>query len=298
MKKIYLLAAAVTFAFTANAQFTDDMESYTTGQMGAQNTAVWSVWSGTPAGPSAEDITVSTTFAQSGTQSGFIDNGQGPQDALLLLGNKTSGIWTVKFSAYIPTGGSGYFNVQGETENGGAGNGGGGVFNSGNIQFANDGTASDDNGGATFTYPQDAWFDVTVEADVDATTYVLTIDGQSAAPALFGDDSTLGALDLFANEPDNQMYHDDFVFISGVFGTDDFDAANFSVYPNPVKDVLNISSKNTVDSVVVYDVLGKVVLQSTPGVISPSIDTSSLSSGAYLVNVTIDGSSKTIKVIK
>ena len=94
------------------------------------------------------------------------------------------------------------------------------------------------------------------------------------------------------------MYHDDFIFVSGVLGSDDFTAANFSVYPNPVKNVLNISSTNVVESVVVYDVLGKVVLNVNPGVASPSIDTSALSSGAYLVNVTIDGSSKTIKVIK
>ena len=35
-----------------------------------------------------------------------------------------------------------------------------------------------------------------------------------------------------------------------------------------------------------------------PGVVSPSLDMSALSSGAYIVNVTINGTSKSVKVIK
>ena len=67
---------------------------------------------------------------------------------------------------------------------------------------------------------------------------------------------------------------------------------------NPVRDILNISSKAAVDIITVYDILGKIVLQDQPDVISPSINMGALASGAYLVNVTIGNASKTIKIIK
>ena len=35
-----------------------------------------------------------------------------------------------------------------------------------------------------------------------------------------------------------------------------------------------------------------------PGVVSPSLNMSSLNAGVYLVNVTINGTSKSVKVIK
>ncbi len=79
---------------------------------------------------------------------------------------------------------------------------------------------------------------------------------------------------------------------------EDFNSEVFSIYPNPVQNVLNIKSATNIDSVVVYDILGKIVLQENPAKVSPSIDMSSLTSGAYLVKVTIGNASKTVKVLK
>ena len=91
---------------------------------------------------------------------------------------------------------------------------------------------------------------------------------------------------------------DDVVCAKGLLGVEDFSASKFSVYPNPVTDVLNVKSAASVDNITVYDLLGKVVLQENPGKISPAINMSNLASGAYLVKVTIGNSSKTVKVIK
>ena len=66
-----------------------------------------------PAGSPAENIIVSDDFAASGTKSGFIGPGQGPQDALLYLGNETTGDYTLRWNMYVPSGNEGYFNVQG-----------------------------------------------------------------------------------------------------------------------------------------------------------------------------------------
>ena len=89
-----------------------------------------------------------------------------------------------------------------------------------------------------------------------------------------------------------------YIFAEGSLGAEDFNADVFSVYPNPVVNTLNINSADAVQNVTVYDVLGKVVMNLNPGVVSPSLDMSALSSGAYIVNVTINGTSKSVKVIK
>lgn len=302
MKKIYFLTMALcAFAFTANAQFfiEDDAEAYALGDMGTQNPTVWSVWSGAP--NSAEDINVVDDQANSGSQSFYVDD-SGVTDVLLLLGNRTDGDYTLAFKMYIPATKTGYFNVQGETESGGAGNGGAGVFNSGNITFneggATPGEVVDAANGDILNYPESTWFDVSLYFDVDNGEYTMTVNGASATTTPFQEDAVLGGLDFFSIDTNNQYYIDDVIFAPGVLGTNDFAADVFSVYPNPVKDVLNINSKVSVDAVTVYDVLGKVVLQAQPDAVSPSIDMSALSSGAYLVNVKIGNAAKTIKVIK
>ena len=297
MKKIYFLAVAVcAFAFNANAQIIeDDFEFYTLGDMGTQAPGIWTNWSQDPAGSPGENMIVTDAFASNGTKAGAVN--VAGQDAILLLGNQTSGDYTLEWDMYVPSGQSGYFNIQGEIPSGALT----GVFNSSDIYFneanGTPGVGNDPNSG-DFNFPHDAWFRVSIYADVDATEYTLTVDGVSQTPVAFQADATLGGIDFFFAGATNEYYVDQVLYVQGPLGVNDFSADVFSVYPNPVKDVLNISSKAAVDAVTVYDVLGKVVLQAQPDAISPSLDMSALSSGAYLVQVTIGDATKTIKVIK
>ena len=304
MKKIYILAiAAFAFTLNMNAQFTDDAESYDLGDMGSQNLDVWGVWSGSP--NPAEDIDIVNDFALSGSQSLYVDD-TGAMDVMLLTQNLDAGQWTLQFQAYIPAGRGGYLNIQGETENEGAGGGGGGVFNSSNLYFnqgaTNAGVFLDDSTGETEEYPEDAWFPVPIAFDLDAATptWHISINGNTVNddPQPFATDAILGGLDFYSIDANNELYIDDVIFAEGSLGADDFNAAVFSVYPNPVVNTLNINSADAVQNVTVYDVLGKVVMNVNPGVVSPSLDMSSLSAGAYIVNVTINGTSKSVKVIK
>jgi len=76
-----------------------------------------------------------------------------------------------------------------------------------------------------------------------------------------------------------------------------FDIFGFTYYPNPVNDILTFSSNQPIDKVVVSNMLGqevKVHLSSD----KTNLDMSNLPSGNYLVKVTIEGVSKTIKVMK
>jgi len=302
MKKIYLLAlAAFALTFTVNAQIIeDDMEFYTLGEMGTQNPTLWTSWTN-DGGVTLDGMLVVDNIAID-TKSLLSIGGEG-RDPVMLLGNITSGTYTLTWEWYIPTDKEGYFNIQGETPP--VGTAFTGVFNSSNIYFNQEGTnpgvVLDQTTGETGTFPADTWFTVSIFFDVDNLEYTMTVDGVdiNAAPVGFQADATLGGINFFPGCACSEYYTDNVLFVEGTgAGTDDFAANNFSVYPNPVQDVLNIRSVNAVDAIQVYDVLGKLVLETSPNAISPSINMGALNSGAYLVQVTIDGASKTVKVIK
>ncbi len=306
MKKIYLMAIVFCAVSTsAFAQFTDDFESYSQGPLFND---IWRTWDDNNDG--AQNIIVTAEQQLSGAFSGKIGIGGatgGPQDAILSFegaSSANSGIWTVQWMMFIPTGNSGYFNLQGSIDPSANDNL---EFVSGNITFnaagATPGFGADDNvaAPAAFQFPHDEWFTVNVVVDTDNNTYQLNVADSSIAAVAWGASATsgdLGGVDFFAADPQNTYYVDDVVFAEGILNTNDFASEAFSVYPNPVKDVLNISSKVSVDTVVVYDVLGKVVLTSNPGSVSPSINMAGLTSGAYLVKISGNGSTQTIKVLK
>lgn len=77
-----------------------------------------------------------------------------------------------------------------------------------------------------------------------------------------------------------------------------FDNANFTYYPNPVKNVLNLSYNKEISNVEVYNLLGQKVISNKLNTTDAQIDMSNLSNGAYMVKVTSDNQVKTIKVIK
>lgn len=78
-------------------------------------------------------------------------------------------------------------------------------------------------------------------------------------------------------------------------GTDDIHKNKTSIYPNPVKDFININSNAKVSKVSVYNADGKILLEDN----SQKINLSKLQSGVYLMKIDFaDGISETQKVIK
>ena len=74
---------------------------------------------------------------------------------------------------------------------------------------------------------------------------------------------------------------------------------DFKVYPNPTSNILNIKSTKDIDNVEVFDLLGKNVASFTGDAIdNDSIDLSQLSKGLYLVKISAENSTKTIRVTK
>ena len=86
--------------------------------------------------------------------------------------------------------------------------------------------------------------------------------------------------------------------VTCVLGNGDFNANSFSAYPNPVKDVLNISYATEISSVRVINMIGQEVLSKNINATSSQVDMSQLSAGTYIVNVTLGDTIKTLKVVK
>lgn len=86
--------------------------------------------------------------------------------------------------------------------------------------------------------------------------------------------------------------------VDTTLGSNSFDTSNFVAYPNPVKDVLNLSYKTAISNVKVINLLGQEVVNANANTNDVQVNMSALSAGVYIVNVTVDDTVHSIKVIK
>ncbi len=77
-----------------------------------------------------------------------------------------------------------------------------------------------------------------------------------------------------------------------------FNSENFSYYPNPVTDILNLKYSESISTISVVNLLGQTVLNKTINQNEIQLDLTSLPTGTYLVKVTSDNLVKTIKINK
>jgi len=88
------------------------------------------------------------------------------------------------------------------------------------------------------------------------------------------------------------------VTMSNTLGTAEWNIASIKIQPNPVKDILNISSKKNITNVTIYNILGQVMLSESGNDKETKMDLSQLTTGTYIVKITADNQVKTIKVVK
>ena len=96
------------------------------------------------------------------------------------------------------------------------------------------------------------------------------------------------------------VYFDNLYFslTDPALGTKNFETSKMSLYPNPVKNTLNIEAKGSIERVAVYSILGQEVMSKLPKSNSTTLQTSGLQKGTYIVKSTIDGKTSTSKFIK
>lgn len=83
-----------------------------------------------------------------------------------------------------------------------------------------------------------------------------------------------------------------------LLGTNQVSQNIVSIYPNPVENVLHLSSIEAIDSVAVYTVTGQRVTQVTFNQNRSELNFSTLASGVYLVEVSSNGRVENLKVVK
>lgn len=70
------------------------------------------------------------------------------------------------------------------------------------------------------------------------------------------------------------------------------------VYPNPVKDRLNLSATKEIKGIIIYNLLGQELLREALNSSNSSVDISKLKTGTYIIKVAIDDAEETFKIIK
>lgn len=302
MKKNYFLAAILSFAMVSmNAQFTDDMESYTDGS--PISGAHWTDW-GCGGGPGCA-IMSSSAQAQGGSLSGLIPADE-TTDAVLSLGNKIFGEWGLEFWMYVPSGQEGYFNLQGVVPIGA------GEWIVGNIFFnqdnANPGVGLIDDsalGSVNFNFPHDEWFRIVMNWDINlgitAATWQFNVNGVDVLPAgtaFTSADATsptgLGGFDFFSISANNLYYLDSFIYQDSILGSQDLDAKGFDAYKDR-NNILHLSANETINNVAIYNMLGQEVYRSAT---VSTVDMSNFANGTYIVKVNVGGTEGSIKVIR
>jgi hypothetical protein len=79
---------------------------------------------------------------------------------------------------------------------------------------------------------------------------------------------------------------------------DDLKKFNFSAYPNPASNNLNLSASKNIDTVEIFNLIGQKVLHVNPNKISTSINVSTLNNGIYIIKTTIEGLKGSYKFVK
>lgn len=213
-----LLVVVLLFATTglmAQTIYTDDFESYTTGQGVADQDATdtWTTWSGTTG--DVEDPLVTDAAAHAGTQAMVIE---GSNDAVLLLNDLTENRYRVEFYLMVPTDFVGYYNIL-QNFNGSSSTWG--------MQlFFKDGTCTIDGNGeaeVTYSYTPGEWMKIQHFIDLDNDWIDFYINGELVhayqwSHGTFNDGTGINKLDAFNffawNDDGNgtpKLYMDDYI---------------------------------------------------------------------------------------
>ncbi len=306
MKKNYFtLGVLLLWVLNIQAQsIIDNMESYTDGEPISGNH--WTDW-GCGGGVGCA-LMSSSAQVQEGLLSGLIP-GDGTTNAVLDLGNKLFGDWRLNFWMYIPSDKEATMTLQDEVPiNGGASIVGDILFNP-NLGSPGYGVITNTAlGEAAFVFPHDEWFRVIMNWEIylgiSAATWELYIDDIEILPAgtpftnANGDTAaSVGGIQFVSSSIDSEYYLDYFYFQEeGILSnTTDNPLLNIKLYPNPSNEYLSISSNEIVENVIIYNLVGVKVLETTS---FNSINISALRSGMYLVvveTVTGKGVQKLIK---
>jgi hypothetical protein len=106
---------------------------------------------------------------------------------------------------------------------------------------------------------------------------------------------------IFASAPvgTSIVYIDNVLFSKKTsVGVSSIAQETIGVFPNPASNNLNITTKNNIQDIAIYNALGQVVLTTSPNANTVNVDITSLPNGFYTVKASIDGVDTFKKIIK
>jgi len=136
-------------------------------------------------------------------------------------------------------------------------------------------------------------------SDLNSQTDITGSTAQSSTENFFAPSTGVYYFGFKASSAPNQgyLFLDD-IAITTSLGTGSINESHFISYPNPVKDILNLSDNQTINNVAIYNLLGQKIMESTFSTNTAHMDMSKLTAGTYIVKANVGTSTKTIKVIK
>jgi len=134
---------------------------------------------------------------------------------------------------------------------------------------------------------------LTIDAGVSTTSAIKTngtmyVWGRNNLGQLGDGTNTLRSVPTAINCPTTTLDNEEFVNVLN----------DLKLYPNPVKDILNLSFDSTITTITIYNILGQEMIRKTPNSKEGTIDVSHLHAGSYFVKVAAGTLVKTLKVIK
>ncbi|MEZ4796215.1 MAG: T9SS type A sorting domain-containing protein [Flavobacteriaceae bacterium] len=108
-------------------------------------------------------------------------------------------------------------------------------------------------------------------------------------------------IQVIAQGPDSfgPIYIDNIYFHKGTLGINDVSLNEIKIFPNPTNNTWNIKTNNQrIESVIVFDVLGKQVYASKPNSSEFVISSSKLSNGVYFAKITTANGESNIRLVK
>ena len=90
-----------------------------------------------------------------------------------------------------------------------------------------------------------------------------------------------------------------FIFtVDGILGVNDQSIEGLAMYPNPTKEVLNLSANTPITEVKIVNVLGQVLLVKNSNTSISQIDVSSLAIGNYFISITSENRTRVLQFLK
>lgn len=181
------------------------------------------------------------------------------------------------------------------------------------------------NGGCDLSNTPGIWYKFTAEGDGQVVAGMSTSAGDTAIIFFSADNenATQGSDLTYVDQPTNPcdtgnlrsiqatanttyyvfvataLPRADFsINLSAILGTPENSIEGFTFYPNPTSGEINLSARNTIDSVQFFNLLGQVVYQEHIGTTQRSIPLAHLETGLYVMSITSEGITANYKVIK